>query len=104
MLNELFQQYVESNGEYNLSGIDLERYNVEQPDGKRLKLWEKAVHDIRVLDETLEIHLENLDLSNSYGDNAWIKYNEYLETVKKRYYDALMFHLNVNFFVDLKRF
>lgn len=39
--------------------------------------------------EHLQIRLENLELSNAYGENAWIKYNEYLESVKKSLDESL---------------
>lgn len=89
MLNEEFKKIESSNGNYTLDAIDLERYKPNQPKTNRLKEWEEAVKNAKLQFENLQIRLENLELSNAYGENAWIKYNEYLESVKKNLEETL---------------
>lgn len=89
ILNEEFKKIESSNGIYTLDAIDLERYKPNQPKTNRLKEWEEAVRNAKLQFEHLQIRLENLELSNAYGENAWIKYNEYLESVKKSLDESL---------------
>jgi len=68
-----------------LDGLDTTRYQLEVPNqDSDIKLWKDALKNAECQLEQQYLRLTNLELLQTYGANAWKKYNEYLENQHRR--------------------
>lgn len=72
--------------------IDLARLELQPPPTNRTNdpvAWKEALNNAHAQLEHQYLRLQNLELLQEYGANAWIHYNKYLEGTQNRFaYDA----------------
>jgi len=64
--------------------LDLSRYSVLPPNKTDLNSWKLALRNAEAQFEHMNLRLENLELVQTYGSNAWRHHNTYLEGTQKR--------------------
>jgi len=67
--------------------LNMSKYELQPPPLNKqndANAWRDAIKNAQAQLEHQYLRICNLELLNSYGSNVWIKYNEYLETLKTR--------------------
>ena len=70
-----------------LDPLDLSRYKVPPPPvnmQKNTTAWKESISNAETQVEHQNLRLLNLELMNSYSANAWIKYVQHLQAMKKQ--------------------